>query len=47
MPSYFSTKEAMVLVLKGEAVLELTMKAVHLKANDSTIIPAMNSIFYK
>lgn len=40
MPSHFSTKEAVIIVLRGEAVLKLTMKEVHLKANESTIIPA-------
>lgn len=40
MPSHFSTKEAVIIVLKGEAVLRLTEKEVHLKTNESTIIPA-------
>ncbi len=40
MPSHVSTKEAVVVVLKGEAVLRLLGKEIHLKANDSTIIPA-------
>lgn len=40
MPSHFSTKEAVIIVLKGEAILNLTEKKIHLKTNDSAIIPA-------
>lgn len=40
MPSHFSTKEAVIIVLQGEAILNLTEKQIHLKANDSAIIPA-------
>lgn len=40
MPSHISTKEAVVVVLHGEAILKLLGKEIHLKANDSAIIPA-------
>lgn len=40
MPSHFSTKEAVIIVLQGEAILSLTEKKIHLKAHDSAIIPA-------
>ena len=40
MPSHFSTKEAVIIVLEGEAILNLSEKQIHLKAKDSAIIPA-------
>lgn len=40
MPSHFCTKEAIILVQEGVAVLKLTAKEIHLKRNDSAIIPA-------
>lgn len=40
MPFHYSTMEAVIIVLQGEAILNLTEKKVHLKANDSAIIPA-------
>lgn len=40
MPSHFSTKEAVIIVLQGEAILSLSAKQIHLKTNDSAIIPA-------
>jgi quercetin dioxygenase-like cupin family protein len=39
MPSHLSTKEAVVIILKGEAVLKLTNKEINLKKNESVIIP--------
>ncbi len=40
MPSHLSTKEAVIIVLQGEALLDLTGKQFHLNVNDSAIIPA-------
>lgn len=40
IPSHFSTKEAVIIILKGEVVLKLTNKEINLKTNESTIIPA-------
>ncbi|GAB1444945.1 MAG: cupin domain-containing protein [Cyclobacteriaceae bacterium] len=40
MPSHISTKEAVVVVQYGEAILTLQGKEIHLKTNDSAIIPA-------
>lgn len=40
MPSHISTNEAVIVVLKGEALLRLTDREIYLKTNDSTIIPA-------
>lgn len=40
MPAHISTKEAVVVVLQGEAVLKLQGKEIRLKTNDSAIIPA-------
>ena len=40
MPSHLSTKEAVIIILKGEAVIKLTNKEIHLKINESAIIPA-------
>ncbi|MEO6903824.1 MAG: cupin domain-containing protein [Bacteroidia bacterium] len=40
MPSHISTREAVIIVIKGEAVLKLPNKEINLKANESTIIPA-------
>lgn len=40
MPSHFSTKEAVIVVLQGEAILNLMDKKIHLKPHESAIIPA-------
>lgn len=40
MPSHFSSKEAVVIVLKGEAILKLAEMEIHIKANQPAIIPA-------
>lgn len=40
MPSHFSTMEAVIIVQQGEALLKLTKREIHLKTNDSAIIPA-------
>lgn len=40
MPAHFCTKEAVIVVLSGEAVLMLTEKVVQLKTSQSAIIPA-------
>lgn len=40
MPSHFSTKEAVIIVLQGEAILNLTETKIYLKVNDTAIIPA-------
>lgn len=42
MPLHYSTKEAVIIVLKGEAVLRLNEKDVDLKTNENSIIPAGN-----
>ena len=43
MPSHISTKEAVIVVLQGAATINLTEKQIHLKVNDSAIIPANES----
>jgi quercetin dioxygenase-like cupin family protein len=40
MPNHISTKEAVVVVLQGEAVLKIQGKEIRLKTSDSAIIPA-------
>jgi len=43
MPSHFSTKEAIIIVLKGEALLKFQDKEINLIPDDSAIIPASES----
>ncbi len=40
MPCHFSTKEAIIIVLKGEVLIKLEDKEIYLKPNQSLIIPA-------
>lgn len=40
MPAHFCTKEAIIIVQEGIALLKLTAQDIHLKKNDSAIIPA-------
>ncbi len=40
MPLHFSTREAVVIVQEGSAILNIDEQKVHLKRNDSYIIPA-------
>lgn len=43
MPSHFSTKEAIIIVLKGEVLLKFKDKEINLIPDDSVIIPASES----
>ena len=43
MPSHFSTKEAIIIVLKGEVLLKFQDKEMNLIPDDSAIIPASES----
>ena len=49
MPSHFSTKEAIIIVLKGEVLLKFQDKEMNLIPDDSAIIPASvsHSLFIK
>ena len=40
MPLHITTKEAVIIVLQGEAILKLQNREIHLRTNDSAIIPA-------
>lgn len=40
MPLHFSTKEAIIVVLKGKIILKLGDKDIHLSQDESAIIPA-------
>lgn len=40
MPTHISTKEAVVVVLKGQAVIKISNKEIYLNAGESAIIPA-------
>lgn len=43
MPLYLSTREAIIIVLRGKAVLTIGHKEIHLKPHRVSIIPAMQS----
>ena len=49
MPNHYSTKEAIIIVLKGEALLKFQDKEINLIPDDSAIIPASvsHSLFIK
>ncbi len=40
MPLHYSTREAVVIVQKGSAILHIGEQEIHLAVNDSYIIPA-------
>lgn len=40
MPTHHTTKEAVIMVRKGEAILRLPQEERHLRAGDSFILPA-------
>lgn len=43
MPLHLSTREAVIIVIRGKAVLSISNKEIHLKPNHVSIIPAMQS----
>ncbi|MEP6793302.1 MAG: cupin [Saprospiraceae bacterium] len=43
MPPHISTKEAIIIVYEGEALLKLGNKEIHLVVNEPFIIPALAS----
>lgn len=43
MPPHLSTKEAIIIVYEGEAILKLDSQEIHLIVNEPFIIPALAS----